>query len=53
MEGGLAFFVYKPAAFLREIIWVGGIAVCSVFRNPSLSNAGYRSCFSFSYIYFS
>ena len=30
-------FFYKPTASPREIICVGSIAVCSVFRNPSVT----------------
>ena len=33
----IIFVVYKPTTSLRGIIWVGAIAVCPVFRNPSFS----------------
>ena len=36
MEGN-ELFVYKTTASLRGVIWVGAIAVCPVFRNPSFS----------------
>ena len=48
----MSLVVYKPATNLREIIWVGAIAVCPSFRNPLVSQTPVTLPAIFSFLQF-